>query len=385
MLSCHPEPLAAFTRDLQIPGCEVHLYYGPNAFGSVWNPDMLAPKGSAGATQMPARWEGQNIYFLQGVRPGLEKRAADSDVLRRNMFTLDFDIKKELQKMTNDASGQFPTDKDQIEYWGSKILESLLTDPLWQHFRYVVYSGNGMHVHYFGDFCDVVKEQWSAGLKDIFETIAKITPIPPDFGCHNAGRIMRMPGSWNVKDPANKKPVTIEAWMPTNTLGGMQFVQERGKALIARQNEVKAQERAAFISSHPAGGSDAVDLINAIPIEQVIKQLFGCEVKQVKKDGGMRFADEKGVERGFFKHARFNIIVHEGTSLFPPPSSGIGYNCLSLVKAVLGMDAATAIQWFCERSTPVREAQEREKRAWVEQNQTEVVFQEYSRHRLPHA
>lgn len=376
MLSCHIDPFLAFCKDLQIPGTEVHLYKGPNVFGGVCRDD---------AHLVYPWWDTENVYFLPGVKPGLSKRAADSDILMRGMFTLDFDIKKELEKMTNNADGQFPTDHDQVIHWGNKILEELLKDGVWQNFRYVVLSGNGMHVHYFGEPCLVVKEEWSAGLKDIFESIAKFTPIPPDFGCHNAGRIMRMPGSWNVKDPKNKKPVIIEGWNPGATLGNLHFVQERGRMLLERANKVKAQERAAFISAHPEGGSDTVDLINQIPIEQIVKQLFGCEVKQIKKDGGMRFADEKGVERGFFKHARYNIIVHEGTSLFPPPPSGIGYNCLSLVKAVLGLSAADAIQWFCERSTPVRDAQEREKRSWVEEHQKEVIFADYSRYRQPHA
>lgn len=372
MLSCHPEPFTAFCAELQIPGCEVHLYKGPNAFGGICRDD---------AHIVYPWWNTENVYFLPGVKPGLSKRAADSDVTHRKMFTIDFDIRNELKKTQETVTD------DDVRAMAEKIIDVLEPNNLFNAYRYAVLSGNGLHLHYFAReaFPITKKEEWSYGLKDFFTKCNKVSPIPCDMGCSNVGRIMRMPGSWNVKDPTKKKPVDFLNYKPGQSLFSMEYILREGAKIIAQENERKAQERAAFISSHPAGGSDAVDLINAIPIEQVIKQLFGCEVKQVKKDGGMRFADEKGVERGFFKHARFNIIVHEGTSLFPPPSSGIGYNCLSLVKAVLGMDAATAIQWFCERSTPVREAQEREKRAWVEQNQTEVVFQEYSRHRLPHA
>lgn len=372
MISCHTEPFSAFCKDLQLPGCDVHLYDGPNKFGGICSsPESLLSE------PQPVWWETSNVYFLAGVEKGLQKRAADSDVLRRNMFTLDFDIRKELEKKG------LTTGEEELGLAMNSILDALLADPLWQNFRYVVYSGNGMHVHYFGDFCDVVKEQWVAGMKDIFETIAVITPIPPDFGCGNAGRIMRMPGSWNVKDPANKKPVTIEAWMPTNTMGSMQFVQERGKMILARQEEVKAAERAEFAAQHPDGGSDVIDLINAIPIEQVAQQLMGVSVKNIKKDGGMRFQDEKGVERGFFKHHQHNIIVHEGTSLFEPPS-GIGYNPLGLVKAVKKCDASEAIQWFAERSSRVRELRKAERDEWLKGNQShDVELYEQRKSTLP--
>ncbi len=268
---------------------------------------------------------------------------------------------------------EVPVTPESLAVVANNIIECLLRDPLWSRFRYVVMSGNGMHVHYFGEPCAVVKEQWVAGMKDIFEAIAGITPMPPDSGCGNAGRIMRMPGSYNVKGGiAQAKPVTIDIWEPLANLGPLQFVQERGKMILARQEEVKAAERAEFASAHPDGGSDVIDLINEIPIEQVVQQLTGCTVKNVKKDGGIRFIDASGVERGFFKHAQHNVIVHEGTSLFDPPS-GVGYNCLGLVKAIQKCDAATAIAWFAERSARVRELRQAERAEWIEEHQSHEV------------
>lgn len=358
MLSTHTEPFAAFCKDLQIPGCEVHLYRGPNTFGT-----LLGVTGP-----LPDWWETENVYFLAGVKIGLKKRAADIDVLQRGMFTLDFDIKKELEKAGKDIW------KDTVEEMGDKILCSLEHHPMWGKFRYVVMSGNGMHVHYFGPPVAVQKELWVTGMKNIFTEVAKITPIPPDFGCGNAGRIMRMPGSWNVKDPANKKKVDFIVWMPTYTLPDLSFVQERGMIELERYGQIQEAKKQEFIES---GGreSNLIELINSIPVEQVIAQLFaGMRVKQVKKDGGMRFADDKGIERGFFKHHEYNIIVHEGTALFPPPA-GKGYNPLGLVKAVKGLSAHDAIQWFCERSGKVREAREADRRQWMEEHNSQHIFE----------
>ena len=373
MLSCHTQPFGEFCRDLQIAGTEVHLYRGPNQFGT-----LLGTTGP-----LPDWWETENTYFLAGVKPGVHKRAADSDVLKRGMFTLDFDIRKEVEK----RSGK---NVDNIEPYANEILEKLMTDSLWSQFRYVVFSGNGMHVHYFGEPAVITegegetyacfKEEWVAGMKEMFEQLNQHLPIPCDTGCGNAGRIMRMPGSWNVKG-GGKRPVTIEVWNPDAKLEPLQFIVEKGRLALARQEERRAAERAEFAATHPDGGSDVIDLINQIPIEQVIAQLpLGCHMKNVKKDGGMRFVDEKGVERGFFRHAQYNIIVHEGTSLFPPPASGTGYNCLSLVKQILGVGAREAIDWFAERSSPVRMLRDEEHRKWVEAHRSADVELFESKH-----
>jgi len=369
MLSCHPEPFTAFCKDLRLYGCETHLYRGANSFGCTIE-ELDGDDIAKILNDMPAKstwWESENIYFLAGVKPGLRKRASDSDVKWRGMFTLDFDIKKEIAKSKQLANSSLQECID-------LILNALEPHPTWSKFRYAVMSGNGLHLHYFGEPVEVNKEQWIAGMRDVFDEINKLTPIPCDTGCGNAGRIMRMPGSWNVKDPANKKPVDIIGWMQTNSVPSLSFVQERGAVAIARREERKAAEKADFEARHPDGTSDVIDLINMIPVEQVVMQLFqGIKVRAVKKDGGLRFADADGTERGFFKHKDFNVIVHEGTSLFPAPE-GKGYNPLGLVKVVLDMGAHEAIAWLAERSTPVRLAVEKEKEEWAQQNETHEVL-----------
>jgi hypothetical protein len=365
MLSCHPDPFAAFCNDLQIPGCEVHLYDGPKTFHDIIHMEKIDLLGRGNGN----RWDETNVYFLAGVRPGLQARAADADVLKRSMFTLDFDIRKELEKK---SAGPVPDEA--ISLVAYDILGSLLLHGDFSQFRYAVLSGNGLHVHYFGTPVDVVKEEWAAGMKHIFALVNDSLILPCDTGCHNAGRIMRMPGSWNVKDPTNKKPVTFLAWNPHYTFERFESIQAWGRQDIEEAAKKKAQEAAEFESSGKEA-STVIALINQIPIEQVVKQLpLGIVAHVEKKDGGLRFRDEAGVERGFFKHHQYNIVVHEGTSLFPAPA-GVGYNCLGLVKTVLKMGTPAAILWFCDRSTPVREAAEKEKAEWAaEQASSEVAF-----------
>lgn len=377
MLSTHIDPFAAFCRDLQLLDCEVHLYRGPNAFGAILDKNMLPQ-------EMPW-WDTENVYFLAGVRPGMAKRAADADVLQRGMFTLDFDIRKVVEErspitkiketFTLPHREKPYTMAEYVEERANDIIEALDKDTLFKHFRYAVLSGNGLHVHYFGAPVTLNgdKEAWTAGMKELFAQVNKITSIPCDTGCGNAGRIMRMPGSWNLKDPANRKLVDFLCWQHDEHMRGetcfpMIEVLVLGRDALRKQEEAKAAAQAEFSAEHPDGrGSNVIDLINSIPIEQVIAQLFpGLRVCAHKKDGGLRFADEKGTERGFFKHHQHNILIHEGTSLFPTPEGGNkGYNPLSLVKTVLSLTAAEAIAWFAARSTPVRAERDREQAEWA--------------------
>jgi hypothetical protein len=300
------------------------------------------------------------------------------------MFTLDFDIRNELEKRSEELGApKNPLEIDGIDmssHMAEHILDVLMAHATWKKFRYAVMSGNGLHVHYFGEPVEVNKDLWVAGMKTIFEEISAITPIPCDFGCGNAGRIMRMPGSWNNK--GEKKPVYFTGWMPENSLPHMSFVQERGDKALERQNELKERARAEFETVHPEGGSSVIDLINQIPIEQIVFQLLGCRVSQHKRDGGLRFVDEHGKERGFFKHQRHNIVVHEGTALFAPPV-GTGYNCFGLVKAVLKITSYETVQWCAERSAVVRDAQDKEHDAWAKENEKkEFVFADEIRKKL---
>jgi len=232
----------------------------------------------------------QNFSLLDAVGEQRERPV----VLKRGMFTLDFDIRKEIEKTGSTLEG--PPGELAIKFLGENIIGALEEHPLWSCFRYVVTSGNGMHVHYFGEPATVVKEQWVTGMRHIFEEIAAITPIPPDFGCGNAGRIMRMPGSWNVKS-LPPKPVDFLVWQTGVSLPPLQFVQERGERVRAQQVDVRAQAAAEFEAKHPEGGSDVIGLISQIPIEQVVFQLLGCKPKP-KQDNGMRFIDGEGKERG---------------------------------------------------------------------------------------
>ena len=355
MISCDPEPLAAFVHDLQIEECEVHLYDGPKAFGC-----LLTEENYRFAIQ---RFGTNDLYFLAGVRPGMTARAADADIVKRGMFTLDFDVRKALIKR-----GEEPIEEKMLSTM-EKILNELTEHSPWGNFRYAVHSGNGLHVHYFGTPVPMEEDVWSAGMREIFEEISSFTTIPADTCMQNAGRIARMPGSWNIKGEENRKlwkPVYFLRWNKDATVGDLRLVMEKGAARTKREESTKEVQRKAFEDRKGTGG-DLFTIINEIPIEQVVHQLpLGCPNEKRKRDGGIHFYDAKWGMAAFFKHKEHNVIIHGGTSHFAPPV-GKGYTCLGLVRTVLGCTTREAIAWFAEQSVRVREEMEREKKEWIQE------------------
>ncbi|MEI8230584.1 MAG: AAA family ATPase [Candidatus Peregrinibacteria bacterium] len=141
--------------------------------------------------------EGQDLFFLSGVDPvrGME-RARDEDVRSKGHFFFDFDIRTQYPDITD----------EEIRELGKWFAGALADHPYLSLWRYIVFSGNGIHVHYFGDPVQLVSaEHWREGMRFIMEEVKKHTRMEPDIGCSNAGRLGRLPGSYNHKNGKRTK------------------------------------------------------------------------------------------------------------------------------------------------------------------------------------
>lgn len=132
-----------------------------------------------------------NLFFLTGVTPGTS-RAKDSDMLDQNIMSFDLDFKEfdptfyelesvtKLQKVTT--------------VWERKkaALDALDLTP-WL----VVFSGNGLHLHYrVEEFISV--KNYSTYYDFVFKSLVTVFP-ELDPTCRNIARIMRLPLSLNSK------------------------------------------------------------------------------------------------------------------------------------------------------------------------------------------
>lgn len=182
----HSELIQRFINDLQIQDCIVQA----GTAQKVTN--RLTP---ANLDKCLMNLRGLDAFFLAGVRAGTDGRAADRDVIYKNSFFIDFDIREYWKK----EHGEDISDNDLKEV-GTGIIESLNTNKALSHWRYMVFSGNGIHVHYFGEPVSVDSpEKWKLGMNVLLKRVEDLVKLRPDYNCTNAGRMARLPGSENCK------------------------------------------------------------------------------------------------------------------------------------------------------------------------------------------
>ena len=180
----------AFVCDLQINGCIVQA-------GMV---NMIV-----GAIDHRNYWRfvqtnaDKDLYFLGGVDPQRgRERARDEDVKQKNHFFIDLDLRTQNPEITD----------GEIKEVGYSLKETLAKHSFLGRWRYICFSGNGLHIHYFGDPVPLTSlEHWREGMKHLINTFEKHTGMEADKGCINAARLCRLPGSWNNK---NSKHVHTE-------------------------------------------------------------------------------------------------------------------------------------------------------------------------------
>lgn len=306
-----------------IPGCKAQVSTLQKVLCELTDEASLAP--------ILAQYEHEDVYVLGGVKPEKESRAGDDDITHKNYFFLDFDIRNEHIKLT----GNDITD-DAIKAIGTSIAAKLADHELLAGWRYMVFTGNGIHVYYFG--APVVienKRWWSIGVSRMIDEAARIVEIHPDVGCKNVARISRMPGSFNNK---HGRHVPVEILAVQDQSFNVDTIQKIGAAEERAANA--ATERAQ--SPEPLHSPDStMDAINAIPVGPIMCSLFGWTLHA----DGRHFIDpQTGKKKACFVSDKGNFIVHGGTDHLP--SSATGYSPFEVIRAVKKLDAKGTFDWF---------------------------------------
>lgn len=268
-----------------------------------------------------------NLYYLGGVKPVLEKdRAKDIDVSKKNYVYFDFDLRKEHPDMTDDQI------KDVWKWLDALIKE----DELLAHWRYVVFTGNGLHLYYFFEPVEVQdKEKWKGGMSILIERMEGLTTEKLDHACCNVSRIARLPGSLNMKSIPGKKVEIIAFEDRLSTIGSR--LEEMG-ATRAEEAAVKQQEMEESLTrDYP--DDDTFKIIQRIPINKVVTKLFGW-----KFDGKNFFSGGATPKRACFVPHGENFLVHGGTHYIP--ATQVGFRPFDLVRTVKVLNNAQTFFWF---------------------------------------
>jgi len=163
----------------------------------------------------------EDIYFLAWVKPNLNKRACDNDILFKNYFLIDIDIRNNMQSL-----GLECTNNEIIEE-GKDIWKYLQKLEQFKDRQAIVFSWNGLHIYYVWKpqrlDIEIRSVEYKLGVQQIYEEIESYLWNNPaykiDYACSNVWRIARLPYTVNSKNLAvtkiiefreNKKSTLLE-------------------------------------------------------------------------------------------------------------------------------------------------------------------------------
>jgi len=199
-----------------------------------------------------------DIYFLVGV-PSEKKdvRVGDIDIKHKKHFFLDLDLRKEYGGSTEDiiALGA---------YFKGLMDESIH----FKEWRYIIFTGNGLHIYFTGDTVNVTENHGDAYQK-ICEMFHKECGELPDVQCKNPARIARLVGTYNNKNKDDPQKVEIL------------FSQDKKSPLVktleSYKPEVKELKKPVKMSTNDTMPvEDVIDFAKREPVKRMC-DIFGIE------------------------------------------------------------------------------------------------------------
>lgn len=318
-------PVAQFLRDLTLPDCIIQA-------GAANKVDILLTPENCEAYL--SQNQDKDLYFLAGVSPSVGlQRASDEDVLMKHHFYLDFDIRKQ-----SEGRGEEISDSD-IKDIGDGIIHSLNEHSHLSQWSYYDFSGNGIHIHYFGDpVPSPERTAWRMGMTDFLRQTEEATDgWKPDYGCTNIARIGRLPESHNCK---NERHVLVEILGHQDKRFDMNLILRRGEELLA-QAEEETRSRAEQVSVSVGGAEDAFAAIQKLPIANLL-----CRLKGWETDGRNFWELHNRKHKACFVPDGKNFVFHGGTDHLPATHEG--FSPFTLVKEDKQLDSAKTFAWFKE-------------------------------------
>ena len=146
--------------------------------------------------------EGKNLYFTEGANETAKdkNRVGDGDITHKSHFCIDIDYR----------SSHAGCSDEEILICARNIVPLLDEHKFLKHWRMVVFSGNGIHIHYLGEPTAITdKDAWANGVRYTLEEFKRVTGLTDevDMACVNTSRLFRIPGTYNVK--GERKLVSI--------------------------------------------------------------------------------------------------------------------------------------------------------------------------------
>ena len=274
----------------------------------------------------------KNLYWLGGVNEKKIGRAEDDDIVSKNYFFFDFDVRQKHAEITNEEI--------KTSVWPF-IRDCLNEDEGLRNWHTAVFTGNGIHLYYFGETFTGSKEVYRKAVFSLLEKAGKATNMTEELDkvCVNIARLARLPFSTNQK---NKSAVEILETrdVKTDLFSKFQIMAEEiwAKEAIEKEKEVVVY-----------GTNTVFGAINEIPVHELVSEHFGWEFN------GRNFlrSNESGKKAvACFVPPSTNFLVQGGTEHLPDTHKG--YSPFLFVKTMHGLDDRGTFEWFETRYPKIK-------------------------------
>lgn len=298
----------------------------------------------------------ENLYFVPGVHHKKTGRASDRDIMIKNWFFVDIDIRKEMKL------GNTETDTQKVMEICEKIAERL-EGSKFENYALANFTGNGLHLHYIGDPINITPknaEAWKQGYKILLSELDEYTGVPSDKACGNVGRLCRIPGTYNLKN-GNCIRGEILALDLTQRFVSLESILDLGEKEKGEASENATQILTPVPHQLMNDEEDVYQLIlKQVRIEDlVVRHLWNGQRWTAKEEGErICFYDASRDRKGCYVQKSTNMLINGGTHHFQG-----NHSPYTFAEKIMGLRGREVFEFFEQFNPVIRRAAEKNRKA----------------------
>ncbi len=285
----------------------------------------------------------KDLYFRVGIRPELQwtdefwkNKITNDDIKEINRIYVDLDLRKEFKGKLSD---------EEIRSMAEILKERLDKHPLFKQWTHIIFSGNGLHIHYIWDYitieptlyANIARKFYELFDKEILQT-APLDFCPTDKSNQNISRLMRLPGSYNQRKAFDDlSPVQVQIIYEQDVkCDYLEWYQQYIWNLLEQQVDKEYESY-----------SNDEKYIYKNMRKEFIAYICKKTWLHLQQDGKNFWGWHNPNNKAFFLHEKVNkLIMPEESSYLPKPINGLHHTFVSLVMQVENITKENACKYI---------------------------------------
>lgn len=272
-------------------------------------------------------------------------RTSDSDIVEKNYFFIDIDIRKSFYEDNHVVLSQ-----EKLLKHIDAIKDILNLDPLFKQWSFINCSWNWMHVFYIGKHIQISDTIYKLGVKRIYEKFVESfwdrIQFPIDPSCCNIGKLVRLPWSVNHKTDYQKDGIRLvpceilyEQDIESELFNNIPWYVEESK--ITQPEKSRDQWPKLWITTTIPGS-----LMEKINQKQLVDLVIDYTWRYLASDDRNFMGGKNSCYKWCFMHENYkNVLIMDGTPHIPNPNNLQAHTTFTFIRdALCNGDSAQAFK-----------------------------------------